>query len=155
MTTNTARQDAVLDGIREGKMLRDIGRDLNLSKQWVSQIVGQLIDKGLVVQPRRALYLTTDEPHPYRPAAHPAIRFTGQHSADRILELWGFAVRPIVDPESQATTMLKVRSSRTEKDAHLGDWIVVTGREPTVLDVVKPDVFAEQFEVVIDDGRQA
>lgn len=148
----TARQADVLAGIRSGHLLKEIGDSLHLSRQRISQIVSQLMEMGLIVEPRRARYLTTFEPHEYskRPATVEAVRFTGNMSADNIMKWAG--TPPVlldIDPESGQCKAINVHTLEGVMRADLGDWIVkgVAGE----FYPVKPDIFTQLYEAVSGD----
>lgn len=153
-TVLSPRQTQVLDGIRQQKMLQEIGADLGLSRQRISQIVAELTTMGLVTEPRRARYLTTDEPHAYRklPVEISAARFTTDDSATRIIE-WAaeFDVRVELqfDLPNPIITGLTIPTLEGPMTASPGDWVVKGVANEFY--PVKPAIFAETYEVVADD----
>lgn len=152
----TLRQSDVLEGVREGKLLRDVGADLGLSKQYVSQVVRQLTDAGLLVLASRGRYVVTDEPQNYRkrPAVVSAVRFTGTPAADRIIRWAGSpSVRPVFgDKENPSVaTALKIKTLEGTMRADLGDWII-RGTQGEFYPV-KPAIFEALYEAVSEDGE--
>jgi len=151
-TTLTARQTDVLEGIRAGKMLKEISGDLDLSRQRISQLVEELKELGLVIGPRRARYQTTDEPHTYRklPVTIEAVRFTGTPSADRIL-MWASSekITANIDADGECTTLLVRATKGPRVIANHGDWVVQT--TPDNFEILEDPEFTELYEAVSDD----
>lgn len=152
--TITERQADVLEGIRAGKMLRDISRDLGLSRQRISQVVGQLIDAGLVIEPRRAHYLTTDEPHRYQmtPVVVDAVRFTGGDSGTLII-MWAAAsevtIKRVFGEETPKVTGLDIHTPEGPERVEVGDWIVAKKNGFSRIDV---ETFSKLYEAVPDES---
>lgn len=155
------RQAEVLAGIRAGRMQQEIAEGLKLSKQQISRLTRGLIDLGLVIEPRRARFQVTDEPHRYmkRPVAIDAIRLTTDDSATAIVD-WatseGHTIGRIFAEGDPEVLGLMVPTLKGPERAEVGDWVVLT-REHNMargeFDVVKPDAFAAQMQAVSDGGN--
>lgn len=153
-TTLTARQQDVLQGIRDGKRLIDIASDLDLSKQYVSLVLSQLTEAGLVLQPRRGRYVVTDQPGQYskRPTVDEAVRLTTGDSATTIVD-WaaknGVEIKRVFAEGTPEVLGLIIHTPEGPERADLGDWIVL---DVTGFNAMKPDVFADTYDAEITNA---
>lgn len=151
-TVITDTQREVLEGVRAGHALRDIGVALGYSKQYISQVVKRLTSAGLLSPAGRGRYVVTDEPCLYqrRPQAVEAMLLSSPDATERAivwLEREGYEVSRIRADDSEAVLGLtfvprgKVKAARVDA----GEWLVRDGDLFHSYDV---DKFASLYEAV-------
>lgn len=140
-------QSTILEGIREGKMLREIAEELGLSRQWISENLHKLMELGLVLEPRRARYITTDEPNTYRkkPEVVVAVRFVDVKSGKRIVE-WADGSLTLLDSDPGAEPVITSAGPGRFR-AEIGEWVV--RKSNGKFRVIKAEAFNKDYEAVI------
>lgn len=143
----TSQQQEVFERVCRHETQATIAKDMGVSVQRVSQIVRQLVDHGLLTEPKRAKFQRTDEPHQYVPSDRTpleAVRFVDHASGQRIIDWAGEAAFYF----HRSGDHRDLYQSGKKDAVAPGSWVVRTtsGRYK----VMRHDDFIARYEAVMD-----